>query len=109
MELKDYFIKEFTKHIAQVQESLNIVRKTRMEEADYRVEICSSLKAEGEENTITEHHGTLKDAIQKAEEEFKETNNRDDIHGDYFPRIVLGKESYPIPKMFWEQYIGRED
>jgi tRNA(Leu) C34 or U34 (ribose-2'-O)-methylase TrmL len=109
MELKDYIIKEFSEYVVRIKKSLRILKKIDTNNADYEVTINSSWHHEGEKDTATKHHGTLKEAIEKAEEEFKKVNSREDVQGDYHPHLVFGEESYSIPEMFWKKYIQRKD
>jgi hypothetical protein len=108
MELKDYAIKELSEDIVRIRKMLRVLKKIDINHADYEVTIHSSWYHEGEKDTITRHHGTLKEAIEKAEEEFKKVNNRRDVQGDYHPRLVLGGKHYFILEMFWKKYAQRK-
>ena len=108
MELKDYAIKELSEDIVRTRKMLRILKKIDINNADYEVVIHSSWYHDGEKDTVTRHHGTLKEAIEKAEEEFKKVNNRGDVQGQYHPCLVLGGKPYFILETFWEKYTQRK-
>ena len=88
--------------IELTEESLRVLEQTGTSKANYIVYL-ESWTYEGE-STITEHKGTLKDAIKRAEAEFKTTNNRSDIQANYSVDILLGDGRYLIPKSYWQKF-----
>lgn len=81
--------------------SLDTLKRVNTSNANYVVALNSLWAREGEKSTKTEHEGSLQEAIEKAEAEFKTTNKRSDVQADYDVRIVLGELKYQVPKEYW--------
>ena len=105
MTFKQSLTKFLNKQILEFRESLEILEKTDYRNANYIVSLRSLWANEGEKSTKTKHLGTLKDAIEKAEKEFKVANMRNDVQADYLVSIRLGKSTYSVPEKYWEKFI----
>lgn len=90
------------------EESLRVLEQTNMGKANYVVHLRSLWANEGESSTTTEHRGTLKDAIERAEAEFKSTNHRGDVQADCSVDICLGNGRYSIPQEYWQKFQKRD-
>jgi hypothetical protein len=101
--LRKHLTANLSKRVEKATESLTVLEKINMKKATYLVNIQSSWEDEGEKSTSTEYIGTLKQTIEKAEKEFKTTNNRDDIQATYLVYIKLGSTGYPVPFQYWEK------
>jgi predicted HNH restriction endonuclease len=111
MTLKKYLDRVIRAKIAELTEekklkiaSLENLSDVDTKKADYMVHIVSLWAKEGEESTITKYTGTLRQAIQNAEDEFRATNRRKDIQADYRVAICIGIESYNIPEEYWKDF-----
>lgn len=93
--------------LVSAQDSLDVLERTRTSRARYLVRLDSCWADHGEECTSTEHRGTLRDAIAKAEAEFKAANNRTDLQAGYSVEICLGEERYAVPEEYWDHLRER--
>jgi hypothetical protein len=111
MRLRHYLKKTLSEQIERHKEGINltegslkVLEQTNVGRADYVVRLRSLWEKEGEMTVTTGHHGTLKDAIEKAEENFKSVNHRGDVQASYTVRILLGDASYHIPEEYWREF-----
>lgn len=111
MHLKTYLrktlnekIEGYKSGIDLTEESLRVLEQTNTGKANYVVHLRSLWANEGESSTTTEHRGTLKDAIERAEADFKSTNNRSDVQADCSVAICLGDGRYSIPQDYWQKF-----
>ncbi|RLI99008.1 MAG: hypothetical protein DRP06_04355 [Candidatus Aenigmatarchaeota archaeon] len=100
-------IKDCEVGIRSTKELLRVLEQTNIDEATYIVHFKSLWEDDGEESTRTEYRGTLKDAMERAETEFKSTNRRSDVQADCSVNICLGDNQYQIPKAYWEKFRKR--
>ncbi len=89
------------------EESLRVLEQTNTSKADYVVHLKSLWTNEGESSTTTKHRGTLKNAIERAELEFKSANNRRYVQADCSVDICFGNDRYSIPQEYWQKFQGR--
>jgi hypothetical protein len=75
--------------------------------ARYVVNLISLWRDEGERSTVTKHKGTLKGAIEKAEEKFKKVNGRSDVQADVHVHVFVGERAYGVPKNYWKKFRER--
>jgi hypothetical protein len=114
MHLKPYLrktlndkIEGYKSRMDLTEESLRVLEKTNTGRANYVVHLEALWANEGESSTTTEHSGTLKDAIERAEAEFKSTNHRSDVQADCSVAICLGDDRYSIPQEYWQKFQAR--
>ncbi len=90
--------------VTQTEEALRILEERGTRGATYTIYIRSLWENYGEKSTTMEHKGTLKDAIERAEREFKTTNRRSDVQASIQVEIHLGNVRYPVPDRYWVIY-----
>lgn len=100
-------IEEHKSGIESAEDSLKALEQTDTDRANYRVYLRSLWEKEGGESTTTQHHGRLRDAIKKAEEEFRGRNKRNDVQADYSVEISLGNRRYQVPVKYWAEFKER--
>tara|TARA_B100001971_G_C17915015_1_gene394814 strand:+ start:206 stop:550 length:345 start_codon:yes stop_codon:yes gene_type:complete len=108
--LKEALNEKIEKHrswIDLTEESLRVLEQINTDRADYVVYIRSTWEREGEQSTTTVHQGTLKEAIEEAESEFKFRNDRSDIQAVYSVDIYLGDSKVSVPNEYWSQFRGK--
>ena len=93
--------------ITKTREKLRTLEATNMERADYLVKLHSLSEDKGEDSITIRHRGTLKDAIERAEKEFKSKNGSGDVEATYFVEIFIGKEGHIIPEEYLFQFMER--
>jgi hypothetical protein len=94
--LRGYLTQRFRFEIFERKRSLDILQETELGRAKYVVR---------EGSIKIEHRGSLCGAINKAERDFKEKNKRGKIQKYYSVYIMLGNQTYNIPKKFWGKYL----
>ena len=111
MRLKSYLRKtladlaqQLRDQAALTDQSTEVLEKTNTGRALYEIHLASMWANEGEESTTTKYKGSLKQAIEQAEAEFKKRNSRGDVQARCSVTIQLGEGAYPIPKEYWEQF-----
>ncbi len=111
MQLKSYLQKQISNSLAQlreqtaqIEEALQLLGRVNLRNTNYIVSLRSSWANEGERPTITEHQGSLEEAIKKAEQEFKAVNNRSDVQAHWSVQMQLGPIKCPVPEEYWKQY-----
>lgn len=95
------------KSIARSEDSLRELSGLDFDDAQYIINLSSLWSKEGEEDVTKNYRGKLETAIEKAEEEFKEKNNRSDIQARYEVQIKIGNVFYQMPEEFWSDYQER--
>ena len=84
------------------EEALNALLNTDMMNARYYVNLQNLWEKHGGRSIGAEHHGSLEEAISKAERIFRKANKRSEITAVYCVRVKIGEIDYNIPKTFWE-------
>jgi hypothetical protein len=96
--------------IENAEEALRVLGRGGIsKQADFEINIRSYWISEGEKSVTLEYRGSLKEAIRKAEKEFKVVNQRKTIEANYDVFIILGKRGacrYEIPQKYWEKFRG---
>jgi len=100
-------IEGYKSGIDLIEESLRVLEQTNTGKANYVVNLKSLWVNKGESSTTTEHRGTLKDAIERAETEFKSVNHRGDVQADCSVDICLGDDRYSIPEEYLQKFQAR--
>jgi hypothetical protein len=115
MELKDYLqneignsLKNSETLIKQDKKALKILESLDIDNADYVIGILSCWSGDGEKNTLTNYKGSLKEAIQLAERQFKKVNKRSDIQGYFSVQMRLGEREYFLPEEYWKGYRSKK-
>lgn len=95
--------------LAEHEKARRVLGRADFKDARYRVELQSLWEDHGEKSIQFNYHGSIDEAIKKAEHDYKETNKRSDIQAKYSVAILLGDMYVPIPETFWRQYKSRSN
>jgi len=80
-----------------------------IDNANYAVHFNSLWTDHGGKNTTTNYKGSLREAIKKAENDFRRENGSDDTKQTrVYVDIKLEDLEYEVPKKYWSKYRSRK-
>jgi len=88
---------------AKHKEALQLIDDLNLRKAHYIVSLHSDWESYNEKSTTTEHEGSIDKAIQRAEQEFRVINHRNDIQASYRVFIKIGNVEYSVPREYWKK------
>jgi len=114
MDLKEYVEKHLKDRAetlktltAQTRKASRLFEKADTQNSRYLVNLISLWADSGEKHTKTEYTGSLRDAIKKAEADFKRINDRTDVQAEYHVDVLIGGVSVVVPGEYWIKYKSR--
>jgi len=92
-----------------LEDSRNKLENMDLDNANYAVHFNSLWTDHGGKNTTTNYKGSLREAIKKAENDFRRENGSDDTKQTrVYVDIKLEDLEYEVPKKYWSKYRSRK-
>ena len=111
--LKEYLRKTLNEMISHMEggiiktrDTLKTLEAMDMDRAEFIVNLHSLSEDQGEKSVTRQYTGTLKNAIEMAEKEFK-AKYGEGIKAKYNVEIFIGERGYIIPEEYLFQFIER--